>query len=304
MLVAVSLTLLSLSSFFGSWWWVLDLAANFRPQYTALLGGLGGLLVFGRWRRTGLMVLLGAVVNASVVAPLFVAPGPDGVVTGERIRVVSFNVRGDNHSFQAVADYLAEQRADVVFLHEATREWVEAPELRRLGYRIVAPQSPGLVFGTLVLAGPDDDVIGYGFAEGEPRSVEVVTSTEGGTTIRILGVHAVSPDSERRAGLRDAQLRFAAEWAAGRDDRVVVVGDFNATPWSYAFRRLQRIGGLENSQRGFGIQASFPATSNPLLRVPIDHLLYGRGLMVTGRRLGPPLGSDHFPLVVDLAVTR
>ena len=99
--------------------------------------------------------------------------------------------------------------------------------------------------------------------------------------------------------LRDAQIRFAAEWAEGRDGAVIVVGDLNATPWSWPFGLLTEAG-LRNSQVGFGLQASFPARSMFVFRVPIDHLLHSDDLMVRDRYLGPALGSDHFPLIVDL----
>jgi endonuclease/exonuclease/phosphatase (EEP) superfamily protein YafD len=111
----------------------------------------------------------------------------------------------------------------------------------------------------------------------------------------------LAPTSEERAGLRDAQLGFAADWAAEQEGAFLVVGDLNASPWSWPFRRLVADGSLRNSQIGFGLQPSFPATSNVLLRVPIDHLLHSDALIVTNRRLGEPLGSDHFPLLVDLA---
>jgi endonuclease/exonuclease/phosphatase (EEP) superfamily protein YafD len=80
----------------------------------------------------------------------------------------------------------------------------------------------------------------------------------------------------------------------------MVVGDLNATPWSWPFRNLLATGRLRNSQVGFGVQPSFAASSNPLFRVPIDHLVYSDALLVRQRRLGPRLGSDHFPLLVDL----
>jgi endonuclease/exonuclease/phosphatase (EEP) superfamily protein YafD len=63
---------------------------------------------------------------------------------------------------------------------------------------------------------------------------------------------------------------------------------------------LEDSGGLRNSQIGFGLQPTFPASSIGVLRVPIDHLLHSQDLRVRDRRLGPALGSDHFSLIVDL----
>jgi endonuclease/exonuclease/phosphatase (EEP) superfamily protein YafD len=39
------------------------------------------------------------------------------------------------------------------------------------------------------------------------------------------------------------------------------------------------------------------------MRVPIDHLLHSDTLSVVDRRLGPAMGSDHFPLIVDLQLS-
>jgi endonuclease/exonuclease/phosphatase (EEP) superfamily protein YafD len=118
--------------------------------------------------------------------------------------------------------------------------------------------------------------------------------------VRVLSTHPLAPTDSERADLRDAQLRFASGWAVGQEGAYFVVGDFNATPWSWPFRRMVGETGLANSQVGFGLQPSFPADSNVLLRVPIDHLLHSDSLGVRDRRLGPPMGSDHFPLIVDL----
>jgi endonuclease/exonuclease/phosphatase (EEP) superfamily protein YafD len=110
----------------------------------------------------------------------------------------------------------------------------------------------------------------------------------------------MAPTTGERAALRDAQLGFATDWAAEQEGAYMVVGDLNASPWSSPFRGLVSDGGLRNSQLGFGLQPSFSAKTIFPLRVPIDHLLHSQDLRVTDRRLGPPMGSDHFPLVVDL----
>jgi endonuclease/exonuclease/phosphatase (EEP) superfamily protein YafD len=124
----------------------------------------------------------------------------------------------------------------------------------------------------------------------------------GDREVALLSSHPLAPSTETRSLLRDAQLRFAAEWAAGQTLPALVVGDLNATRWSHAFGRLTSIGGLSNSEDGFGFQPTFPATASILLRVPIDHLLHSDEWVVVDRRLGPAMGSDHFPLVVDLVL--
>ena len=81
----------------------------------------------------------------------------------------------------------------------------------------------------------------------------------------------------------------------------MVIGDLNATPWSVDFRHLEEAGGLINSQRGHGIQPTYPAF--PLawpMRIAIDHCLHSYNLATLERRVGPALGSDHLPIEVVL----
>lgn len=302
-LPALVIALASVLGFFGAWWWVFDLLASVRPVYAAVLLVAGIVLVVGRWRRTGAVVLTAGLVNLAVVIPLYIAPTDRANPTGANLRVMSFNVHAQNDDYVAVIDYIRRIDPDVVFLHESTRLWEEALTEADLDYRLVSGRNPGLIFGSVALVPEDAVAQSRGFGEAEPRALEVVVPTAAGE-VAIMGIHPLSPSTERRAALRDAQLDFVAEWAASRSERTVVVGDYNTTTWSHSFRDLLRRGGLHNSQRGYGIQATFPATSNPVVRVPIDHLLYSDGLSVIDRRLGPPLGSDHFPLVVDLALSR
>jgi endonuclease/exonuclease/phosphatase (EEP) superfamily protein YafD len=170
-----------------------------------------------------------------------------------------------------------------------------------LDYRVIRGRSDNLIFGTLVLARQTVDASSFGFAEGDGRAIALAYQPEGWPEqVKILSSHPVAPTSAERASLRDAQLGFAADWAAQQDGAYMVVGDLNASPWSSPFRGLVSDGGLRNSQLGFGLQPSFSANTIFPLRVPIDHLLHSQDLRVTDRRLGPPMGSDHFPLLVDL----
>ncbi len=293
----------SVAAFFGDVWWPLDLVSNFRPQLLAVAGVLATVLALGRRRRGVVVAVAALAVNLAVCAPLFFEPIRRGTPTSTSLRVVSFNLLDQNEQYQDVTRFLRDSDADVILLHEAFEPWEDAIAEADLPYRIEVLREGGLIFATMVLVRGDADVHGFGFANSDPRAVQVVLDTPDGE-VAILGIHPLSPTNRERAGLRDRQLAFAADWAVDRPGRKVVVGDFNASPWSAPFRDLVARTRLRNSQQGYGLGLSFPTTSPIWLRVPIDHLLYSDGLVVTGRVLGPDLGSDHLPLTVDLAVTR
>lgn len=299
-LVAVT----SLCAFLGKWIWPLDLATSFRPLYTVFLLAAGTALLVGKWRRMGWTILIVGLVNAFYVAPLFwgrqeVPP------QAPTMRVVSFNVQGQNEEYQQVIEFLRRVDADVVFLHEANRLWEEALSQAiaesSLAYHRHPSRPDHLIFSTLTLTRVrPSDVTSHGWAEREARAMEVMIGV-GDTEVTLLGIHPLAPTNPRRTSLRDAQFQFVARWAENSTGPTVVTGDFNATPWSHVFAPLADAG-LRNSQRGFGLAPTFPVDGNLFTRIPIDHLLHSPHLVVADRWLGPDLGSDHFPLVVDLAL--
>jgi endonuclease/exonuclease/phosphatase (EEP) superfamily protein YafD len=291
---AVVLTLVSVAAFFGRWSWVLDFLANFRVQYAVTLVLMAAILFLARWPKSGAVALLGAAVNGVVILPLFLGEGRT-IPPEEPLRVMSFNLLSTNQQFGEVVGYIREVDPDIIFLHEASRPWEVALEGAGLGYEITRSRSQDLIFGTLVLSRPGDAVLSFGFTIGGARAVEVVHDG-----VAVLGVHPVAPTTAEGSALRNAQLDFAADWSSQQNGPHLVTGDFNSTPWSYPFRRLLADTDLINSQRGFGIQPTFPADNSFVIRVPIDHLVHSPELVVADRRRGPRLGSDHFPLVVEL----
>ncbi len=122
------------------------------------------------------------------------------------------------------------------------------------------------------------------------------------TPIRLLAIHTLPPVRPNYAFLRDQQMQAAADWIHENDTPAIIIGDFNATPWSSAFRNMLERGSLQNSQVGYGIAGTWPAHGGPLGMIPIDHCLHTSHWTVLDRRLGPNLGSDHRPLFIQLAL--
>lgn len=125
-----------------------------------------------------------------------------------------------------------------------------------------------------------------------------------GTACEVYALHTTPPVGSEMSRWRNAYLAEIAE--AIRTSPVackILAGDLNITPYSPWFRELKRRSGLHDSMAGQGLQGSWPAFAVlPLLRIPIDHVLVSPGVSVVRRTLGPSLGSDHFPVGIELGI--
>ena len=110
----------------------------------------------------------------------------------------------------------------------------------------------------------------------------------GGRTGWIVVLHARNPITPFGNSLRATLFEALADQIAGLTDPVVVVGDFNATPYTPAFRSFVRNAGLTGA---CWFQGSFPSMARGL-GLPIDHVLV-REARITELRAGRWLGSDH-----------
>jgi endonuclease/exonuclease/phosphatase (EEP) superfamily protein YafD len=80
----------------------------------------------------------------------------------------------------------------------------------------------------------------------------------------------------------------------------LVLGDFNAAPWGYVIRTIEKRGHVTVLT---GPGGTWPTALPSQLRIPIDHMLASEGLSFAGRTVLPSVGSDHAPVLADVAVT-
>jgi endonuclease/exonuclease/phosphatase (EEP) superfamily protein YafD len=89
---------------------------------------------------------------------------------------------------------------------------------------------------------------------------------------------------------------------------LIVAGDFNTTPWTFAMRRQDR--DLRPLRRQTLFWPTWPAQINMLLRpwnmpfMPIDHIYTGSRWATTRLTRVRVAGSDHFATQADLVVAR
>jgi endonuclease/exonuclease/phosphatase (EEP) superfamily protein YafD len=208
-----------------------------------------------------------------------------------------------------VAGYAAEVRHDrpeLVILQETTPTFLAALDatgaVADLPYRITAVRTDPFA-AAMISRWPltEDDIMANG---GRPFLLRA-TVRVGETDVRIFGVHAVAAVAGDREGWIE-DLRMVRRAVAVESRPVLVVGDFNAT-WNHrAFRALLDEGLTDAAAaRGRPFQMTWPRDLGwvpPLTR--IDHVLTTDGLVVTRIGVGEGRGSDHRPLIADVAVVQ
>ncbi len=298
-LIVVGAAVGSLLGFAGSAWWVFDLASHFRAQYFVALV-LGALLATIARRYVLLAgALVFVLINAWLVLPSL-APRPRPA-DGDRLRVLFVNVHTGNRDTYRVARLIRRTDADVVGLMEVNRRWKKAlaPALVPYPHRLEQPREDNFGIG-LYSRVPWTDARVELYGDANVPSVRARIRLPR-SEVTLLLTHPLPPISARYAKQRRLQLEAIYADRAQLPDPLVVFGDLNASPWSRDFRWFRQRMRLADTRRGFGVQRTWPAGSW-LLRIPIDHCLVTPTIGVRSRRLGPNIGSDHLPVIVDLMV--
>lgn len=296
LLAAVLAGTATVLGFMGSLAWPLDLCSHFRVQYLiSLLIAVVILLAMKRWKSAAVFGLL-AIVNLAVIVPFYfgratASPGPS-------VRAMLMNVNSQMGDPKRVAEAIRRIDPDFVVLEEVNSRWITdlADTLARYPHSQLTPRDDNFgiaLLSRLPLGSRRTVYIGPASA---PSIIAEIETPQGMCTV--LATHPLPPIGSEYAAYRNAQFVALPAEVRKAIHPVLLFGDLNCSPWSPHFARLLADSGLKDSTRGWGVQSSWPA-DNWLLRIPIDHCLYSPSIRITRRGIGPDVGSDHFPLIVE-----
>ncbi|MBI4659130.1 MAG: endonuclease/exonuclease/phosphatase family protein [Verrucomicrobia bacterium] len=301
-LASGSAFLFTLTGFLDRWWWMFDLTSHFRVQYAGML--LASTVIFALKRKIMLTVLcaLFALANLVLVSSYF--PVKQSRPRIERsLRAVLINVRTENQRFDLVRNFVEDTQPDFVVLEEADADWIVqlASLTNDYPHAVLKPREDNFgiaLFSKLPFLSSDIVFLG----DAEVPSI-VASFRIDGRELTLLATHPVPPGNREYVELRNGQLAAIPSFLANLPGAKAVLGDLNVTPWCYQFRKLLSETGLEDSSRHRGIHATWPTHLLPL-RIPIDHCLLSTELETVRKEVGPYVGSDHFPLLVEFGFAR
>jgi endonuclease/exonuclease/phosphatase (EEP) superfamily protein YafD len=249
------------------------------------------------------MTILLALPNAWYVAPylLPLLPGRAAVITAPASpQIVVVNLGYRNSDFQRLIDYVNGQRPELVVLSEYTPGWDVALTEGLPGYPHTLRRPRPDPFGMAVFSRQpfiEAETLDLGSAQAENIRLR---ARLGGREISLFAVHLYPPTTPERAARRLRQLERLADEVRSAPPPRLVTGDLNLTPFSPHFRQLLDRSGLLDARQAQGLHVTWPSLPLPLW-IPIDHALADPGSGVSDVRIGPAIGSDHYPLEIVLS---
>ena len=253
------------------------------------------------------------------VATLLVLGPVMGLATGWRrvfsgdsvreLRVITFNVGSTNPRVGAIPLRLAALEPDIVALQECLpslgdpSNWPPGWTARAEGSICVASRFP-----LMRTTAEDRTMTGQ---QGGTGTVVLFQFAAPTGVIDLAVVHLETPrkglERLRYGGdagsvtlntlVRDVGSQRSSRWIAAQGTESIIAGDFNLPVESRIFRdHWSRCpDAYTTAGRGFGYTRVLPSFS-----MRIDHVLACGSWRAIHAELGPDLGSDHLPLIVDL----
>lgn len=303
------LTLLSFLDKLGRLW---SLPCHFRLQYLGVQLLALTVLLPARAKQHACLAAVFALVNLVMIAPYFLTQsGRSNTSFAQRsvLHLLQYNINSQNKNYRALIRYARATNPDLIAIEEATPECCSAlsKALPQYPYTQSVPRWDN--FGLLLLSRfPLMQMETLEFPEGlgsstpnSPTTICRVALPAGSVTL--VHTHLLNASTDRTFALQSLQVeKIAASLSSIKGD-FILVGDLNTTPWCFLFPKLTGATGLRGSGRLVDLALSWP-TSQPLLRIPIDHCLASDRLTVIKQQCGPQLGSDHFPIYSEIAVPR
>ncbi len=264
-------------------------------DYALVVGLIGGLIVNGTY-----------LVHYTPLFPERVPTAAATPVAEDGVSLLLANVLMKNRNAGPLLRLIEEKDPDFVIALEVDDWWNE--QLRGIAaaypYEIERPND--VAYGmSLYSKYPLGDVKVNRLNNESVPSFETTVRLDNGREVVLNTVHPVPPkdfqDFPDNQGQKEVALRKVGEYVAASALPNIVVGDLNDVVWGYTDLLTGTEDLLFDVRVGRGFYNSFDATSW-WMRWPIDHVFVTEQFSLRHLERLPRIGSDHFPIYVELVL--
>lgn len=269
------------------------------------------LLISAGLRRQKWLSVMLVLANLTIVysfAPLFLPSQPATLPANAfSFKLMSYNVHGIP-DISGIVEVIRREKPDIVAIQEGSPA-LASPSFHDLAdlypYVDAQPDSFGqIVFSRFPLK--------QGSFEREKGLAQKVLVETPAASIAVWNVHPIPPfiiPPEKY----DAYISGLVTDISKAKGPLIVAGDFNATDQSESYRKINDYLANAHWEVGWGFGFTYPAPPYTLSDLPfatgpvwrIDHIFHSQEFVAThAQTLTTAGGSDHFPIVAELAVVE
>jgi endonuclease/exonuclease/phosphatase (EEP) superfamily protein YafD len=278
--------------------WV-DILAQFPAPVLTLTVLAVVIAALLRWWIPALIGVVASALLLSAVCPQYASGGPAAAVDSPVVRLYAANLYAMNDDVAAMRASIQASDADIIVLVEFGEAPNAAIETLLAGYphrevteRVV--RSEDAVRSVIASRYP----LSRRSTEGNERQMIAAVADTPIGPVRVVGVHLTRPWPFQFQWGQIIQAQNLIDHIRSAPEPVVMAGDFNSVASARIGRMLRSEGGLVHAP---GWPGTWPARLPGPLRMTIDQVYHSPDIAVVERRLGAPTGSDHRPVIVELA---
>ena len=268
-----------------------ELTVHFKLQYLTVSCCALLFFLFKREKIWALVSLFCLSINMAVILPWY-WPQRQALTTAD-IRILELNLLTRNDKYSQVISLVREVKPNIAVFLEVNRHWRAALETLQESYPYHISAKEIMIYSQLPLRHGEINQFSMG------KQFIAASVKLNGKELQVVAAHLHNPIRTKGLKMRNQQLVALSEYVTRLTTPVVVVGDLNTTMWSPYYQRFARQAGLRNARYGFGVLPTWPGFM-PL--IPIDHFLASPAIQVVNLRRGADVGSDHLPLIAELAI--
>ncbi len=219
------------------------------------------------------------------------------------LSAIVFNVFQDNDRYDDFIRLVRSESPDLVLVMETDQSWYDGLSALREVYPYEIHEIRDDTYGIWLLSRiPLERSEVRHLVKREIPSLEIYL-THHITEYMIMCIHPEPPlpGEALTSRPKDLEILRAANVLEAADSRYakLLIGDLNDVAWSQTSREFKQVTDLGDPRVGRGMYNTFP--THKWIRFPLDHVFCSRHLRIKRFERLPDVGSDHFPMLIELA---
>jgi endonuclease/exonuclease/phosphatase (EEP) superfamily protein YafD len=292
-LAALPIALLLFASLLNAWFPLADSLSHFRVHYCLVLLLVAVCFaVLRAWRWFGAVVLC-VLIGIGSIYPAWPLLSRRAELS-HPLKLIQFNTLFNNPTPDRSLAWLKSEAPDFLMMQEVSQKTIAIYD----GMAETMPYGIVCKFATVggVAVRSKFPLVAQYCSEGRGMTWMRVNVNGKEVTFASVHLHWPYPFKQWRQ-LAQLENEFKA-----MPRPVILTGDFNAAAWSEAARR---VGAATDTVVVPGLRFTLrmgPRPIGPVAFLPIDQVLMPEGVRIGSIDVGPAVGSDHLPVVVEFEV--